>query len=69
MANIPRRTILILLIVLSLALLACGIVQKVAEPIDKAGCKLDCRSCEFSRYEYTGNHCWCVCDSVEVQLY
>ena len=64
-----RCNVLILLMVLSLALLACGVVQKVAEPIDRQGCKVDCKSCEISRYEYAGNHCWCICDGVEVQLY
>jgi len=66
---IRRRAILALLIILSLTLLACGTVQKVLEPIDRGGCRMDCRTCEFSRYEYAANHCWCLCDGVEIRLY
>ena len=70
----PRRrsTILILLIILSLTLFGCAItdgVQKFAEPIDRQGCAADCRSCTFSRYEYAANHCYCICDDVEIRLY
>lgn len=64
-----KSNILILLIILSLMLLGCGLVQTIAEPIDKAGCKADCRSCEFSRYDYYSHHCYCSCDGIEIQLY
>ena len=60
---------LLLLILISLLLSSCGVVQKVAEPIDKQGCKIDCRKCEFSRYIYATHECFCLCDDIEVQLY
>jgi len=63
---------LILLVLLALSLLACIIsdgVQKVVGPIDEHGCRVDCRGCEFSRYEYQRHHCWCICDGIEIQLY
>lgn len=63
------KAIPILLIILVLLSLSCGIVKKVAEPIDKQGCKIDCRDCEFSRYIYETNSCFCNCDGAEVQLY
>jgi len=43
--------------------------RKVAEPIDRHGCLIDCQECEFSRYIYETHDCFCVCDGVEVQLY
>ena len=64
-----RRVVLVLLIILSLMILSCGVVKKVAEPIDKQGCKADCRKCEFSRYIYETNSCFCICNGVEVQIY
>ena len=64
-----KSNIFILLVILSLMLLGCGVVQTVAEPIDRQGCKADCRACGFSRYEYAAHHCWCVCDGIEIQLY
>lgn len=64
-----KRNVLILLVILSMFLLGCGVVRKVAEPIDRQGCIADCRECEFSRYVYETNSCFCVCDGVEVQLY
>ena len=60
---------LVLVILLSLSLLACGVVKKVIEPIDKQGCKADCRQCEFSRYVYETDDCFCTCDGHEIQLY
>ena len=67
--QVKNRNVLILLIILSLALLACGVVRRVAEPIDRQGCQVDCRGCEFSRYVYETDDCYCLCDGVEVQLY
>jgi len=67
--QVKNRNVLILLIILSLALLACGVVRRVAEPIDRQGCQADCRGCEFSRYVYETDDCYCLCDGVEVQLY
>ena len=67
-ATLNQRKLL-LLILLSLLLLSCGIVQKVAEPIDRSGCKIDCRKCEFSKYIYATHECFCLCNGVEVQLY
>jgi len=57
--------LLLLLFLLSLALLGCAladVVQKVAEPIDAAGCQADCRivGLYMSRYEYAGDICWCA---------
>jgi len=54
-----------ILILLSLALLGCGLadaVQKVAEPIDKAGCQADCEreEMEFSSYDYHPHKCFCI---------
>lgn len=63
------RIICFLLIALTVALLACGVVKKMAEPIDRNGCKIDCRECQFSRYIYETHHCFCLCDGVEVQIY
>ena len=60
---------LVLVILLALSLLACGVVQKVAEPIDKQGCRTDCRNCEFSQYEYAAHHCYCLCNGIEIRLY
>jgi len=53
---------LIPLIALSLAMLACGVVRKVAEPIDRLPCELDCRrvGLEVSRYVYETDVCWCA---------
>lgn len=64
-----HKVILVLLVLLSLLILSCGVVKKVAEPIDKAGCKIDCRECQFSKYVYETDDCYCICDGVEVQLY
>ncbi|MFH1560476.1 MAG: hypothetical protein ABID84_03595 [Chloroflexota bacterium] len=67
-----KSNILILLIILSLMLLGCSmvqVVQKVAEPIDQGGCRVDCRKCEFSHYDYYSHHCYCSCDGIEIQLY
>jgi len=64
-----------LLILLSLALLGCGLadaVQKVAEPIDTAGCKADCRIVGLcmSRYVYSNDECWCaLLDGGEVKAH
>ena len=63
---------LILLALLTLSLLACGLsdaVQKVAEPLDEHGCRVDCQECEFSRYIYETNSCFCLCGKIEIQLY
>jgi len=67
--QVKNRNVLILFIILSLVLLACGVVRRVAEPIDRQGCQADCRGCEFSRYVYETDDCYCLCDGVEVQLY
>jgi len=57
--------LVLLLILLSLALLGCGLakgVRKFAEPIDTAGCEADCRivGLHMSRYEYETDACWCA---------
>ena len=65
----------LLLILLTLALLGCGladVVQRVAEPIDKGGCVTDCglKGMEFSSYVYESNTCRCLgTDGNEVKLY
>jgi len=67
-----NRNVFIALIILSLAMLACGVVRKVAEPIDEAGCKIDCRRAglEMSRYVYERHACWCTLpDGSEVLAY
>lgn len=49
-----------------------GAVQRVAEPIDRAGCKVDCELADmtFSRYLYHSHSCWCWdAGRVERKLY
>jgi len=51
-----QATILFLLAALSLPLFACALsdaVQKVAELIDKAACRVLCRRAEMKFYEYS----------------
>jgi len=63
------------LILLSLALLGCGIaegVRQFAEPIDKGGCVTDCglKGMEFSDYFYDTHTCLCLgADGSEIKLY
>ena len=68
-----KSSILILLIVLSVMLLACigsEIVRKGAEPIDKQGCKIDCKELEFYSYDYPTHTCKCEArDGTIVILY
>ena len=68
-----KRNILILLTVLSVMLLACigsEIVRKGAEPIDKQGCKIDCKDLEFYSYDYPTHTCKCKAkDGTVVTLY
>lgn len=63
------RLTLTFLIFLILGLFAYGSLHNWAEPIDIAGCRVDCRTCEFSRYVYQTHHCFCNCNGVEIQLY
>lgn len=63
------------LILVALALLDCGIIEgvrKFAEPVDTAGCRLDCKRAglEFGSYEYRPHRCLCLnADGGEVELY
>jgi len=65
----------LLLILLSLALLGCGLaegVRKFAEPIDKNGCMTDCEreGMEFGSYVYESHTCRCLdVDGNTVDLY
>ena len=57
-----KRNVLVLIILINLMLLACvgsEAIKKIAEPIDKQGCKLDCKRAgmEFYGYEYYTNTC------------
>ncbi len=57
-----KRNVLVLIALVSLMLLACvgsGAVKKVAEPIDKQGCKIDCKELEFYSYDYPTHTCKC----------
>lgn len=61
-------------VLLILTMLACpgaAAVRIMAEPLDLAGCKLDCEreDMEFARYVYRSDDCFCLRDGVELQLY
>jgi len=68
-----KRSVLVLILFLSLILLACigsEIVRKVAEPIDEQGCKIDCKYLEFYSYDYLTHTCKCKTkDGTVVTLY
>jgi len=57
-----KRNVLVFIALVSLMLLACvgsGVVKKVAEPVDKQGCKIDCKELEFYSYDYSTLTCKC----------
>ncbi len=67
MSNIERGLMVFLVTVLTLAiiisLLGCGLVQRVAEPIDRAACVATIKrtpDVEFSRYVYKNDACYDV---------
>jgi hypothetical protein len=60
---------LLFLAILGFILLSCAFVQSWAEPFGRQVCKADCNPCDFSRYIYQTNSCFCVCDGHKVQLY
>jgi len=57
-----RNRIILAVIILSLTLLSCigsELVRKGAEPIDRQGCKIDCKDLEFYSYDYPTHTCKC----------
>ena len=47
----------------------CSVVRKVAEPIDRAGCRTHCGlvDMEMLSYDYDTDTCLCVVGGVEVE--
>ena len=53
---------LLAMVFIILSLMGCAEVRKVAEPIDRAACELDCKRAGLmmSRYIYETDACWCA---------
>ncbi len=57
----PIAMTLLLIVTIIVATLGCGVVEKVAGPVDRAGCRTECalRSMTMHDYVYETDSCWC----------